>query len=452
MDEARLRTYDVATALVAIRAKLVPILLAGVGLGLIGLIYALSLQGTFKAEAVIYPRVPAFSDDAFDPRVLVDTVPDPLTSYAELADLDQIARETSRALGGTPDPIEVDEDVTIKSTGGLISIEAEAESPELAAELANTYARAAIASRRRAAISDVDRVQRNLQANLQDAPRGSPQARDLQRRIDDLNAYRDFQTGNTEQAQKAVAPAASGGRPIVSSTIGGAVAGVLIAIAAVLIADRIRPRIRDRRSAEAAFGAPVLTTITGDGDRAAVETLRAKLLTRPGHDPPRTLVLAPLENEPADRVARRLVAAVALSGRRAISIDADLASAGNPPGPGLAEVLEGEASRVAVTAALADNADSMGPGESARGVGDTAALLHRPAMKALLDDLTSTYELIVMTVPSPVASADAIPLVGEAEVTLAVVALGSLESDCRALAEEVRSVTGSLRGVVLVES
>lgn len=452
MNDSHLRTYGVATALAALREKLTWILITGVALGAVGLVYALSTASVYKAEAFIYPRVPGFAEGAFPSRVFVDTTADQLTAYTDLADLDQVARETSQALDGTVDPVSVDDNVTVTSTGtGLISIEAEAEAPEAAAKLANTYAQVVVDGRREASVRVIDRVEQTLRANLAEVPKGSVQARNLQDRLDELSVYRDFQTGEAEQAQRATEPPSPETRSIVSSAVGGAIAGMLIAIASVLIADRVRPSIRDRRTAEEALGAPVMTTIADGGDDKAIEALRAKVLNSPGQGSARTVVLLPLRGEPANDVARRLAAAVALSGHRAISIDADLGSTGVGAGPGLAEILEGKAESSSVIASREGGADSITPGDAARGKEDTAALLQRPAMNNLLKDLGKVYRLVVIAAPSPIVSADAVSLISHAPDILAIVALGARERDCRALTDEVRSVGGVVRGVVLIE-
>lgn len=451
MNEPHARTYSVATALAALREKLVWIFITGVALGSVGLAYALSLAPVYKAEAFIYPRIPGFADRAFPARVFVKTAADSLTAYTDLADLDQVATETSQALNGTLDPVTVDENVTVTNTGtGLISIEAEAEGAEEAAALANTYAQAVVDSRRKATVRVIDRVEQTLRTNLAEVANGSRQAKNLQDRLDELSVYRDFQTGDAEQAQSATEPPAPEARPIISSTVGGAIAGMLIAIASVLLADRVQPSIRDRRTAEEALGAPVMTTITDGGEGKAMEALRAKLLSTVGQ-PAQTVVLLPLRGEPAIDVAHKLTAAVALSGHRAISIDADLGSTRDGAGPGLAEILEGKAQSSSVIASQEGGGDSISRGDAARGKEDTAALLQRPAMKNLLNHLGEVYKLVVIAAPSPIVSADAVSLISHAPDTLAIVALGARERDCQALVDEVRSVGGVIRGVVLIE-
>ena len=452
MDPSSPRTYGVVTALAAIRAGIVPIILAGLVVGVAALVFTASGSSEYRAEAVVFPRDPGFADQAFDSPTVISS---PVTSLGDtdLAEIDAVSRLTSDSLGGSIDAGEVSDRVDVSDSGtGLIYIDANAPDGAGAADLANAYARATVASRRSAQVEVIASAEEAVRASMDGLPAGSPRRRYLAGRLDELGAYRAFQTGNIEQVQEAIAPGEPEAKPLISSAIGGGIAGLLLGLAGVLLLDRIHPRLGGRKGAEDVFEAPVLASFAAGADvtaSRALDSLRARLLHRHGQAPPRSILLVPLANEPAGAIARGLAEAIEAGGRRTIALDADLAQGGDGSGGGLAQVLDGSLGRsdavVAGGGGAPDSIQSGGPRD------DSATLLGRPAAADLLEELGSDYEHVVIAGASPTAAADSIPLISMADVTLVVVTDGSREAACRALTAEIDHAAGSLGGIVLIE-
>ena len=454
MDQTPPRTYGVATALAAVRAHILPIVVAGVVVAVAALAFSLARDDEYQATAYVFPRDPGFADQAFKNQSLVSSAPAADLAETDLASIDAVSRLASEGLDGQMSPSEVSDRVHVTDTGtGLIKIEADAPDGAGAAELANAYAEATVDNRLAAQVQVIDRAVRATQASLDEMPARSQQGRKLQARLDDLKAYRDFQTGNLEQVQQATVPGAPESKGTVSSTIGGGIAGLLLAAAGVLLIDRIRPRVGGRRRAEEIFGAPVLTTLppgTTPAGSTALDALRARLVHRPAGDVPRSVLVVPVAGEPAVAVAKGLAGALVAGGRRAVFVDAALAGADGDGGtPGLAQVLEGSVGRsAAIVAGGEGSPDSIASGGPRA---DAATVLDRPATAALRGELEAGYDIAVIAGAAPVTSPDSIPLISRADLTLAVVAKGTREDACLAFSEEVERVGGRLGGVVLIE-
>ena len=446
MDKDPPRTYGLATAASAIRAHIVLILLAGVVLAIAALAFASSRSSEYEAEAIIFPRDPGFANQAFDSKVYITNATLD-TSATTLAGLDSVERMASELLDGTVSPDGVDRNVEVTDTGtGLIDIDATAPDAAVAADLANAYAEAAVESRRDAQIAVIEQAVEASEARLEEIPAGSPEGIRLERKIEDLKAFADFQTGNVEQVQLAVPPGAEEAKPVLFSAIGGGIAGLLLATAAVLLLDRLRPSIRGGGRAEEVFGAPVLAA-PGDARAggSAADAVRARLLHRRGEGTPRSVLLLPVRSEPAGELAAALADSLAAGGRRTVLVDASFASGGEGA---LADLLGGSAERsAAIETGGEGSADRILSGGARE---DAATLLDRPQTGELIDGLEADYDAVVIAAGSPLEGPGPIPLIGRAEVTLAVVSDGAAEGDCETFRRDVERVGGTLGGVILV--
>jgi receptor protein-tyrosine kinase len=156
-------------------------------------------------------------------------------------------------------------------------------------------------------------------------------------------------------------------RPAKTLAFAGAL-GLLLGLVFAFVRESVDDRIRGRRDAETAFGAPVigalprgaqkqpLATLSSTqrdrrGIREAVRLMRANLwFSRSGLDGPAVLVTSSEAHEGKTTVAACVALALALGGKRVVCVDADMRAPRLPRtlgveggGPGLAEVIGGDA-------------------------------------------------------------------------------------------------------------
>jgi Mrp family chromosome partitioning ATPase/capsular polysaccharide biosynthesis protein len=145
------------------------------------------------------------------------------------------------------------------------------------------------------------------------------------------------------------------------------VLGLLLGLIFAFVRESVDDRIRGRREAETAFGAPVigalprgaqkrpLATLSSTqrdrrGVREAVRLMRANLwFSRSGLDGPTVLVTSSEQNEGKTTVTACVALALALGGKRVVCVDADMRSPRlhrvlglEAAGAGLAEVISGD--------------------------------------------------------------------------------------------------------------
>lgn len=446
--EQHQRAYGVDTAYTAVRRRIVPILLAGLIMAAAAASLMLLTSSDYEAEAIIYPRDPGFSNQAFDAQSYVTAPPNTQLAETDLASLDEVARITSAKLDGSLSAGEIESRVEVTDKpSGLIDITATGPNATEAAELANAYAAAAVESRRDTQVEVVERAIHTAELSLRRLPPGSLDRARLSRQVSDLRAYRDFQTGNVEQVQEATPPSTTRSRPVISSAIGGGIAGLLLGVAAVLLLDRIRPTLMGGRSAEQVLGAPLLASVEEGAldEQVAMEACRARLMYRADGEAPRTVLLVPVDDEDVEQVAHGLGRAFA-AGADTIVVDARLTQGDGRRG--FAQVLEGSASlRDAVIVGEAGVPDSLPAGGPAPA---GWVSLERPEGGNKMRELADAYGMVLLVGASPVAEPSSVPLVSGADLTIVVARDGSAESACTALASEIERVGGTLGGVVLI--
>lgn len=188
----------------------------------------------------------------------------------------------------------------------------------------------------------------------------------------------------------------------------------------------------------------------------AYRSLRTRvLLNLAGRDSGTILVTSPAW-EDRGTVAANLAAALAQSGRSTILVCADLhrgsahriAGRGNDAG-GLTGLLEGRTDVASALHATSVNGlRLLPPGKLPL---DTAALLQRPAVDTVLNDLHSQAGVVVIEAPPLLVSPDALPLAAAAEMILLVAdAWSSTRAQVRAAARELVQERARLAGCVLV--
>jgi capsular exopolysaccharide synthesis family protein len=163
---------------------------------------------------------------------------------------------------------------------------------------------------------------------------------------------------------------------------------------------------------------------------SAIDGLQALLPAPPPVGPARVvLVTASGGGEGATTLAAHLAASLARSGRRTLLIDANLrrpslhAAFRVPPGPGLSEVLRGEAAVASVVRAAPPERLWLLPA----GGCDLRAVqaMAREGTLAFLDQLRRDYEHIVIDACPVLPAPDALPLVRRSDAVILSVRAGA---------------------------
>jgi capsular exopolysaccharide synthesis family protein len=424
-----------------------------------------------------------------------------LLTNVELASLDVVAQRTAKRLGGGVTGAQVSQDVGISVTGDsdIATVEAKARSGELAARLANGFAREFIAFRRAADVRRIRPVQRRIErqikllksvpavaANLTRSERLG-RLRTLRRRARSLDAVAAVQTGRAEVVEPAAVPGSPSSPKTRTNVAVGAALGLLLGLSLAFFVDRLDRRLRSPRDAERTLGLPVIGSIPRSralsakrdqvrllpvAELEAFRSLWANLTHSNADEELRSvLITSPNPGDGRTTTAWHLAVAAAETGTRVLLLEADFRR------PRLQHVLRlaGGRSLVQALTAQHDLSEEVqrvelpeetrwpangGAPELAVDVipagplpSDPSSLLASERMRQLLRVAQERYELVVIDAPPLLAVADAVPLLPEVSGALVVVRIGHTgRSDALRLAERLRNLRARPLGVVVNHS
>jgi polysaccharide biosynthesis transport protein len=402
------------------------------------LVFSLDQERKYTTSASII-----FRDSSSGAPPLASTEPErEAATNVRLLQQDVVEDRVARALGGS---IPGDVSVIAEGDSNLVTVEVTANDPELAARIANTYARAYTTLRRRNTRRELRREQRRTQRTLEALPkdratRGERLA--LRQRLAELAIAASGRSAVRRVGSAEPPTSASSPNPV-RNTLLGALVGLILGIVLAATRDRLDRRIRDPEDLESAFGRPIIGRIPKSralakrrpythglppAEAEAFHVLRANLLYFAADRDARLVLVTSAEPEDGKTtVAWNLACAASSPGSRVLLVEGDLRrprlarSFGVPGTPGLTELLSGEASLDDVLREVAVPASSQ-DGEFARTVhvmlaGSPAPnpldLLDSERMRHLLETLAESYDLVLIDTPPTSAAADAIPLLSQ---------------------------------------
>jgi polysaccharide biosynthesis transport protein len=404
----------------------------------------------------------------------------------ELVKLGDMAAKTAHRLGHGLTEQQVAKSLSISSAGesSVVDVSATTSSPQLAAQIANTYSAQFVAEQQAATHqsfrSALDLVERQI-AKIPTKDQFSPAVAALQNRAQSLRILDESHYGNVQVAQQAPVPSTPSGPKTSKNTTLGAGLGLILGLGLAFVLERlaIDSKIRRPEDLEAVYGLPVLGAIPesralSDSQHkrnrpatlppAEAETfrlLRARLrFLNSGRDLRTLLVASAAAGEGKTTIARHLAEAAAGAGARVLLLEADLRhptlarQLDIEAGPGLAEVLNEAAP---LNEAIRSIDLSPLPGEEAATVTldvlachgtppNPGQLIERHAMAVVLDRAKSTYDFVVIDAPPLPAVSDAFPLLHQVDGAVIVSWVGRGRRDAAELLH--RTLKGS--GVVEV--
>jgi capsular exopolysaccharide synthesis family protein len=377
----------------------------------------------------------------------------------KLLSAQSVAVATAQALGGNTTPGEVKGAISISSEGtsDVVSISAEATTPQRAAQIANTYTRTFIKQQRandQATIESGIRLVQQQYLGQTPAQQRSADGQALNDRIESLKVLKAMQVGNTRIVEQAIPPGGASSPNLKKNTGIGIVLGFLLGIALVVVIERLDRRLRDPRDAEKIFRAPTLSVIphghwdpstNGSGRPQTVPelepfvTLRANLrYFSVSREIRGVLVTSAIPSEGKTTTAWSLAAAGALMGNRTLLIEADLrrpslSAHGLAPGPGLSGLLTLDMPYEECVESVTVGEGSWTSTRESRTLDilvagaippNPAELLESEAMSRLLTWAEENYELVVVDTPPLSIVADAVPLIKQVDGVIVVSRLG----------------------------
>ena len=468
------QTYDLASALEAIRSRLPLVVGLTVLAAAVAMLLTSAAPSRYEATATLLIREPDVGAQISDGPAVISGQPaiSPDTSLG-LLDLDHIAALAAGRIDGGSEA-EIVDDVTLRTGEGpeLIDIEASAEDPARATVIANAAAAAAVEFRRDADRESYRTAREALEAELAALPAAeadSAEAQSLSRKVREARALELAQTGGATLVLAADEAAAETGSGVVRNGILGGFAGLVIGLIAALLLERLHPTLRRREDLESVYGAPILAELPRRGgagsplDREQLRALWARLRFADPERPLRSVVVSSVRRSAGvSTVALGLARVAAAEGQSTVLVEADLRlpglaqQLGLPPSPGLAEHLAGDDERL--DDLLQDVAGS-GPG----GVGqllqllaagsvppNPAGLLISQSGSELVSDLTARAQFVVVDVPALGEVADGLALLRQVDGVVLVDRPGLTERPAVArLVEQLAAANVPVLGVVL---
>ena len=335
---------------------------------------------------------------------------------------------------------------------GIVSVIAEAGSPEAAAQLANTFAEVFIERRKREFQSQLNARIDQVEAQLDqvDSAGTDEQRLALQEKLATLQTSVGAPDPTIQLLSEAVPPdSPSWPRPVLTMAV-AILAALLLGVGGVLLLATLDPRMTSED--ELLRHVPVLARIPrahtrvvrsylrGKGPLPAdlwegYRTLRASLAARGvgGESPRAVLVTSAIKAEGKTMTSVNLAKALAAGGLRVVLVDADFrrpavgAVFGQGESGGLAELLFG---RTSVDEALVD---APGYGDWLRlllpGDARPIDLLEPRRIADIIDQLKGEADVVVVDSPPLTEFADAFALVDAVDIVLIAVRLGHSRRD-----------------------
>lgn len=401
----------------------------------------------------------------------------------QLLSLPQVASLAAAKLHGTEQEVASAVAISPGGQSDIDTIQAADPSPARAATVANTYATSFIAFRRntdRSTIQSAELLLRRQLATLPPSERDGALGLSLAERLNQEEVLASLQTGGAELVQPATVPTAPSSPKPVRNGLFGAFFGLLLGIAAAIMAEARDRRLRDPVELEQMFERPLLLALHKSAaidnsdpgllsappvDREAFRTLWVNLrYFRLSRDIRSVLVTSPDRDDGKSTVAWGLAVMAASTGTKTLLIEADLRNPtlasryDAPVQRGLSDVVLGdvEPRQAIVQLSLPSGQDGVTPARAldvlfaGRRPPEPTDLLQSASMANFLKQVEQEYELVVIDTPPVAVVSDAIPLIAMVGGVIVVGRLGNtLRDHARRLRQQLHNLDSPTLGVVV---
>jgi len=397
-----------------------------------------------------------------------------LAAVARLVTTTPVADTAARLLHQAPGSLSNEVSASADTTTGFLTITAKDHDPARAAAIANAFA-AALANHQAAqARSVIEEQIRSLQTQLAALPRSNAGSRvTLTQQIAQLQAL----SGSTSSGATVIQAAVPSSTPVSPKTRRAVelalVIAVLLGIGAVFLAENADRRLRTPEDIENLTGWPLLAAIPPSAfspehladphNEEAFQMLGSSLAYFNVEQPIGSVaIVSPQVGDGKTTVAAGLAVANALAGKRAILIDGDLrrpqvsGRLGTAEGAGLGAALAGEKrvdevmSEYPLDAPEAGRLLVFGAGPAPP---NPAALLRSAQMGALVKELETQADLVVIDTVAALAVGDALSLLKAVSGIVVVVRMNrTSRASVRRLQKMIASADGKVLGAVATGS
>jgi succinoglycan biosynthesis transport protein ExoP len=401
----------------------------------------------------------------------------------KLVQLGDMAARTAALLGQGLSKEKVDAALSVSAAGesNIVDVSATATSPVLAANIANTYTEEFVKEQQNNNhayyASALALVNKQLAA-LTPAQRAGTAGLALEDRAQSLGTLAELRNGSVQVAQSATVPTSPSSPKVARNTALGGIVGLLLGLVVAFLLERFDRRIREPKDLETIYGLPLLGVVPESA--ALSRSTRGKKNVREALPASEAeafhLIRAHLRYFNVDRELRTLLVASAAPGDGKTTVARHLVEADlrRPTvaqqldirsGPGISDVLIGAVvlSEATQTVDL-DSPSANGGGARTNGAGgrtldvlvagaalppNPGELIESHAMESLLEQVKSTYDLVVIDTPPLTAVSDAFPLLRKVDGVIIVGRVGRNRRDVAERLHETLTGAGApLLGVV----
>lgn len=424
----------------------------------VSVLYVATATKTYEAEADILITPTDSSNPVYGSLGVIQASVDPLRDMetaARLIATPEVARLTLESLEIEDTPEQLLERVKALPVAQsmIIAVKASASTPEEAKQIADTFARSAVAHRSRLMHEQIDEQLPRLRAEAGDADGGGEAS--IEAQIAQLQLLRSGPDPTMRVESAAALPTVPVSPRPVLSIFAGIFAGLVLGIGGAFVAQALDPRLRRESQLRRLYRLPILGRIPRQGDRTpdnpldprsvspviaeSYRTLRATLVgTRPRSQEGGKIIFvtgsAPSEGKTTTTL--NLAASLAVSGRRVIVIESDLRR------PVIGEALGITPPNGGVVSVLLENStlgeslvriDTYGPNlefllADYEG-GWITELFSIPTARDMLEEARRRADVVLIDSPPLNEVVDALPLAQQADEVLLVVRLGVTKLD-----------------------